>query len=241
MTADITDGARQFIRAFSDPEFVARYTDGPRRFVPGLDGLHRMTAILLAERAPKHAKVLVLGAGGGLELSALADAHPSWTFVGVDPSPQMLQLAERTLGARMSRVDLIEGTIDDAPAGPFDAATCLLTLHFLPAPERLRTVRAVHDRLRPGASFVVAHGCLPREPSERALWLDRYAAYAVASGVAAEQAISMRATIEASTNMLSPDEDGAVLRDGGFRDSRPFFSALTWHGWVGHAGSENLA
>jgi len=80
MPADIADGAQQFIRAFSDPAFVARYTDGPRRFVPGLDGLHRMTAVLLAERAPEHAKVLVLGAGGGLELNALAEAQPSWTF-----------------------------------------------------------------------------------------------------------------------------------------------------------------
>ncbi|MGJ5140377.1 class I SAM-dependent methyltransferase [Bradyrhizobium oligotrophicum] len=235
MPADIADGAQQFIRAFSDPEFVARYTDGPRRFVPGLDGLHRMTAVLLAERAPDHARVLVLGAGGGLELDALAEAHPSWTFVGVDPAPQMLRLAERTLGARISRVELIEGTIDAAPAGPFDAATCLLTLHFLATPERLQTVRAVHDRLRPGAPFVVAHSCLPKEPTKRALWLDRYAAYAVASGTDPEQARTMRATVDASVNMLSPEEDEAILCDGGFRDARRFFAALTWHGWIGHA------
>lgn len=235
MPADIADGDQQFIRAFSDPEFVARYTDGPRRFVPGLDGLHRMTAVLLAERAPERARVLVLGAGGGLELNALAEAHPSWTFVGVDPAPQMLRLAERTLGARMSRVELIEGTIDDAPTGPFDGATCLLTLHFLAAPDRLRTVRAVHDRLHAGAPFVVAHGCLPREPVERSLWLDRYAAYAVASGTEPERARTMRTTVDASVNMLSPEEDGAILRDGGFRDARIFFAALNWHGWIAHA------
>jgi tRNA (cmo5U34)-methyltransferase len=235
MPADIADGAQQFMRAFSDPAFVARYTEGPRRVVPGLDGLHRMTAVLLAERAPEHARVLVLGAGGGLELNALAEAHPSWTFVGVDPASQMLQLAKRTLGARMNQVELIEGTIDDAPAGPFDAATCLLTLHFLAAPERLRTVRAVHDRLRPGAPFVVAHGCLPNEPAERALWLDRYAAYAGASGTDPEHARTMRATVEVSVNMLSPEEDEAILRDGGFRNARRFFAALTWQGWIGHA------
>lgn len=37
-----------FLQAFSDPEAVARYADGPRRFVPGLAELHRMTAMLLA-------------------------------------------------------------------------------------------------------------------------------------------------------------------------------------------------
>ena len=43
----------------------------------------------------------------------------------------MLKLAERTLGPLGARVQLQHGYIDDAPDGPFDAATCLLTLHFL--------------------------------------------------------------------------------------------------------------
>ena len=235
MSADSTDTAQTVLRAFSNPNVVARYTDGPRRFVPGLDGLHRMTCVLLAEHAPANAKVLVLGAGGGLELSALAEAHPAWTFVGVDPSAEMLRLAERTLGSRMDRIELVEGYIHEAPLGPFDAATCLLTLHFLAAPERLSTVRAIHDRLRPGAPFVAAHGCLPQQPTRRALWLDRYAAYAVASGTDPEQAKTMRATVDASVSMLSPDTDEAILRDGGFRDACLFFAAFTWHGWIGHA------
>ncbi len=37
------DGAPDFLRMFSDPAAVARYLDGPRRFVPGLADLHRMT------------------------------------------------------------------------------------------------------------------------------------------------------------------------------------------------------
>ena len=84
MATDREDGSQQFLKAFSDPDAVARYADGVRRFVPGLDALHRMTGILLAERAPPDALVLVLGAGGGLELNALADTYPGWRFVGVD-------------------------------------------------------------------------------------------------------------------------------------------------------------
>jgi len=37
---------------FSDPQAVARYAEGPPRFVPGFTDLHRMTTILLGERAP---------------------------------------------------------------------------------------------------------------------------------------------------------------------------------------------
>lgn len=120
-------GAEAFLRLFDDPEAVARYAEGRRRFVPGLEALHQMTAQLLAERAPDDALVLVLGAGGGLELRAMAEAHAGWRFVGVDPAPEMLKLAERTLGPLATRVEFVTGTIDDAPLGPFDAATCLLT------------------------------------------------------------------------------------------------------------------
>jgi hypothetical protein len=38
--------------AFSDPQAVARYTDGPPRFVPAYSAMQRMTMLLLAERAP---------------------------------------------------------------------------------------------------------------------------------------------------------------------------------------------
>ena len=235
MAADAEDGAKHFLKNFDNPEEVAHYADGPRRYLPGLDALHRMTSVLLAEHAPPDARVLVLGAGGGLELKALADAHPGWTFVGVDPAAAMLRLAERVAAPHMDRIDLVQGYIGDAPEGPFDAATCLLTLHFLRAADREATIREIHRRLRPGAPFVAAHGSFPRAPDEQGIWLDRYAAYAIASGADPDQAASARNAIEASVNMLSPEEDEAVLRNGGFADAKLFWSAFTWRGWVGHA------
>ena len=112
---------------FADPQAVARYAEGPPRLVPGFADLQRMATVLLAERAPRHARVLVVGAGGGLELKVFAESQPDWQFDGVDPSAEMLKLAEGTLGPLMPRVRLHQGYIDVAPEGPFDAATCLLT------------------------------------------------------------------------------------------------------------------
>lgn len=235
MSASLDPGPQTFLRAFADPEAVARYAEGPRRFVPGFDALHRMTAILLAEHAPPDAHVLVLGAGGGLELKAMAEAQPGWTFTGVDPAPEMLRQAERTLGPLAHRVTLVEGTIEDAPEGPFDAATCLLTLHFLAAGDREETVRGIHRRLAPGAPFVAAHGSFPQAAGERSLWLARYAAFAVASGAEPDQAEQARAAVAASVQMLDPADDAAILAAGGFRDVALFFAAFTWRGWVGRA------
>jgi tRNA (cmo5U34)-methyltransferase len=234
MTHSAQPEPTNFVAAFSDPAAAALYADGPPRFVPGFEALHRMTGILLAEHAPADARVLVLGAGGGLELRALAEMHPGWTFVGVDPAGEMLRQAERTLGPLMDRVTLIEGYIDDAPLGLFDAATCLLTLHFLNQAAREYTVRAIHRRLKPGAPFVAAHGSFPQDDS-RSRWISRYESYAVASGVDCDQAAKARAAVQAHLHTLAPETDAAVLRAGGFRGVELFFAAFTWRGWVGRA------
>jgi tRNA (cmo5U34)-methyltransferase len=228
------DAAVQALLApFSNPDAVKHYAEGPPRFVPGFADLHRMTGILLAEQAAQN--VLVLGAGGGLELKALAEAEPGWTFVGVDPAAEMLKLAERTLGPLTARVQLQQGYIDDAPDGPFDAATCLLTLHFLDAEERRRTASEIHRRLRPGAPFVAAHASFPQGHGERARWLSRYAAYAIASGADPNQVNGARAAVEKSLSLLSPEQDAQILREAGFKGVELFYAAFTWRGWIAYA------
>ncbi|OCK59651.1 class I SAM-dependent methyltransferase [Bradyrhizobium sp. LMTR 3] len=227
--------ANALLAHFSDPEAVARYAHGPPRFVPGFADLHRMTRILLAEQAAQDARVLVLGAGGGLELKALAEAEPRWQFVGVDPASEMLKLAEQSLGPLNARVQLQQGYIDDAPDGPFDAAACLLTLHFLDVDERRRTAWEIHRRLRPGAPFVAAHSSFPQQDSERTRWLSRYAAYAIASGADPNQANTARAAVEARLPVLGPEQDAQILREAGFRDVELFYAAFTWRGWIAYA------
>ncbi len=227
------EGARHFLQAFSDPEAVARYAEGPRRFVPGLDALHRMAGILLAERAPADGRILVLGAGGGLELRALAEMQPHWRFTGVDPAGEMLALARRTAANAAGRLELVEGYIGDAPEGPFDGAVCLLTLHFLDAGERERTAAEIRRRLRPGAPFVAAHGSYPQEAKD--MWLSRYAGFAAASGAPADQADNARKAVAAHVDMLDPAQDEAILRAAGFTDVALFYAAFTWRGWVGYA------
>lgn len=220
---------------FSDPEAVARYAEGPLQFVPGYTSMQTMARLLIAERAPRNAQVLVLGAGGGLELKAFAQAQPGWTFDGVDPSVPMLDLAKRTLGPLASQVQLHEGYIDQAPDGPFDAAACLLTFHFIPLEERRRTVQEVHRRLRPGAPFIVAHFSVPQGEGERPLWLSRHAAWLAASGLEVDRVAAARAAIDTQLSILTPEQDEAVLREGGFSNVSLFYAGFTFRGWAAYA------
>ncbi|ACK86091.1 class I SAM-dependent methyltransferase [Methylorubrum extorquens] len=219
--------------AFSDPQAVARYANNPPRMVPGYADMQRMAMLLLAERAPDDAQVLVLGAGGGLELKVLAEGQPGWSFVGVDPSAAMLDLARLTLGGLVNRARLHEGLIDSAPEGPFDGATCILTLHFIERQERARTLQEVRRRLKPGAPFVVAHFSIPQD--ERDLWLSRYAAFATASGIDRSQAESAKTGIGERLPILSPEEDKALLQEAGFTGVSLFYAGFGFRGWVAWA------
>lgn len=223
---------------FADSGAVARYAEGPPRIVPGFDHLQRMATLLLAERVPRDGRVLVLGAGGGLELKIFAEAHPDWQFDGVDPSAEMLKLAGATLGSLASRVRLHLGYIDAAPDGPFDAATCLLTMHFVALEDRRRTLQEIQRRLKPGAPIVIAHLSFPQGEMERALWLSRYAAFAVSSGVEPEKAEFARATIAAQLPILAPEQEEARLREAGFSDVSLFYAGFAFRGWVAYASHQ---
>jgi tRNA (cmo5U34)-methyltransferase len=214
------------MQPFNDPAFVASYANTARKMVPGYADLHRMTAILLAEHAPATAEILVVGAGGGLELKAFAEAQPGWRFTGVDPSTEMLDLARHTLGPLEPRADLRQGTVDAAPSGPFDGATCLLTLHFLQRDERLCTLKEIHRRLKPGAALVVAHHSAP-EGADLHRWLTRSLAFAGKSPAETEAA-----TMATHLPVLTTEDDEALLREAGFSGVALFYAGFSLRGWV---------
>lgn len=221
--------------AFTDPNAIAAYADGPPRLVPGFADMQRMCLLLLAENAPPDARILVLGAGGGLELEVFAQAQAQWQFDGVDPSAEMLQLAKTRLHAHLHRVRLHQGTIAVAPPGPFDAACCLLTLHFIEREERRRTLAEVRRRLKPGAPFVAAHFSFPQEAAVRGRWLARCTDFAILSGVDPDKARAREKGLGAQLPILSPQDDEAVLREAGFSGVELFYAALGFRGWVATA------
>jgi tRNA (cmo5U34)-methyltransferase len=214
---------------------ISDYAERAAKLVPGLLDMQRMSAVLLAERTPEDGRVLVIGAGGGMELKAFAQSHPSWRLDGVDPYAEMLSLAKVTLGPFASQVELHEGYVDAAPQGPFDAASCLLTLHFTAPAERRRTLLEIHRRLKPGAPLVVMHLSFRQKGAERSLWLSRYAAFAISSGVDPERARAGAATIDAQLPILTPEQDEEIIREAGFADMSVFYVGLAFRGWVAYA------
>lgn len=220
-----------FIKPFTDPANVARYAaDTPQR-VPGYDDLHRMAMLLLTEHAPQKANILVLGAGGGLELKAFAQWQPEWHFLGVDPSAEMLQLAEGILGPSIERVTLQKGYITDAQRGPFDGATCLLTLHFMTKAERFETLCALRARLTHGARLVVAQHC-KSDNGQTARELTRLVAFSGGAKFDFSQAAASASVMAEKLPLLTQQEEEQLLTDAGFEDVSMFYAGFSLRGWV---------
>lgn len=136
----------------------------------------------------------------------------------------------------MGRVTFREGYIEDAPDGPFDGAACLLTVHFLDRKKRLRTLRDLHRRLRPGAPLIVAHHSIPQSDQQRDLWLRRNADLLISRGAGPAKAVKGIEGMKERLPVLSPDEDVAVLQEAGFGDVQLFYAGFTFKGWVCYQG-----
>lgn len=219
---------------FIDPDTISSYARMAERNVPALRDLHCMVSLLLAEKVPRDGRILVLGAGGGLELRAMARLNPDWSFDGVDPSPQMLDQARIVTRAFTDRITLHAGYIENAPEGPYDGATCLLTLHFLSQEERVRTLKDINRRLRPGSPLVVVHHSFENDDAGKDKWLSRFASYIATSEMGdAGNGINVEAMKE-RLPVLSPEQDVSALHEAGFSQVELFYAALTFRGWVAY-------
>lgn len=175
--------------------------------------------------------------GGGLETRYLAGVEPGWRFVGVDPASAMLDLARTVVGpVAGDRVALIEGTVLDAPSGPFDAATCILVLGLIADDgSKLTTLMEAHRRLKPEAPFILVDQCIDRSAPDVERRLARYASYALRSGVDADIVAGAKTAVGASETMVPDWRDEELLREAGFHDPELFYAGMAWRGWVAYA------
>jgi tRNA (cmo5U34)-methyltransferase len=118
------------------PVPVSEYARTVNAVNVGYDLVFTLTHCFLRALQRPDLNLLVVGAGGGKEIEQFLPDNPGWRLVGVDPSRDMLALAQslaESLGVQ-DRVELVRGTVEDLSAEQrFDAATCLYVLHFLPS------------------------------------------------------------------------------------------------------------
>lgn len=220
-----------------DAEKAQAYDRRVRDAIPGYEALHQLACMVAAETSGGHGRVLVVGAGTGGECIALAQACPGLHVVGVDPAGDMLAHAERkvTDHGLNARVRLYPSTVAELPTfEPFDAATLLLVLHFLPDDgAKLGLLTDIAEHLKPGSPLVLGDLFGPpwSDPWQgrlRRFWehLQRSA------GIADDDIERGFRHVDRNIHPVTETRLAELLDQAGFEAPRPFFRALCFGGWV---------
>jgi tRNA (cmo5U34)-methyltransferase len=218
--------------SFFDEDVAKAYDRRNQALAPISSNLHFLLQLVLAD-LPVDARVLCVGVGTGAEILSLATAYPGWSFVGVDPSAEMLAVGRRRLGEAgvMDRCELVQGYVEDAPLGPFDAVVSLLVAHFIKPAGRPAFYAAIYDRLKSGGRFASAEisGDLdaPEFPAMLADWKQVQALM----GATPQSLANLGGLMREALGVLSPQETERLWRAAGFALPIPFFQAFMIRGW----------
>ena len=219
-----------------DGDYGEDYEILARRVIPGYRTLFPMFTAIIEPDLPTAARVLVVGAGTGIELITLKRARPDLRLHGVDPSGQMLELARRRVAQAglASGVSFQLGYASDVPERPlFDAATLINVLHFVPddgaKPDLLNDIAR---RLRPGAVFVLfdLHGDPGSEEHER--YMSAWRRYWKIRGMTAEEMAAFGERIRDGIHFISAQRAVELALDAGFTDPQRFFKGMLYGGWT---------
>ena len=227
------DSSRKF-----DASRAEEYASQSRVALAGYDACHELSACMLSAAVGegKPARVLVVGAGGTAgEIVAAARLESEWSFVAVDPSPPMLDLAHRHLieAGVSDRVGTVLGTVEDiSSASSLDAAIMIGVLHHLSGNTAKQEILAqIAARLQPNAPFVIAgnYRAYASQPLLMAAWAARWRM----NGAKPDEVRSKMDKILLGAE--PPQSEEAVISllvESGFGEPLRFFASLFWGAWL---------
>jgi tRNA (cmo5U34)-methyltransferase len=189
-------------------------------------------------RATNHKDLLVVGCGTGNEIERFAATADQWEITGIDPSPEMISQAREKLKNRKN-VKVMEGVVTDLGSDKkYGAATLLLVLHFLDDNgEKLKLLKAIAERLEPGAPFVMLDITGDKDQVRKNLEILRLF---LPDGLDEEQVSSRLKRIEADLHPVSEKRVSELCTEAGFEPPLRFFQSAVYMGWLTKRRAENL-
>ena len=219
-------------------EYGEEYEELARRVIPGYETLFPMVAALLDPDLPVRGRVLVVGAGTGIELVTLKWARPDLSLHGVDPSRQMLDLARHRVeeAGNVNEITYQLGYAQDVVVPPlFDAATLINVLHFVPHDgegSKASLLKAIAERVKPEGVFVLFDLQGDPRSDEYAQYMPAWQRYWTLMGMNPEEKPHFQERIRTGIHFASPEHTVALALDAGFEAARPFYKSFLYGGWT---------
>jgi tRNA (cmo5U34)-methyltransferase len=131
------------------------------------------------------------------------------------------------------RVTLHQGVVQDLPQVPFNAATSLLVMHFLPDDgTKLDYLKAIAARLQSGSPFMLVDMQGDKQSEEFERLVDGWQTRAKMAGMATERLAETRDKIYQHLPCIPESRTLELLKQAGFRGMTRFYTGFTFAGWL---------
>jgi tRNA (cmo5U34)-methyltransferase len=208
------------------------------QYIPGRRAIFAIVEASFLELVPPGpARILVVGAGGGEEMLRLGSDNPDWSFVGVDTNAPMVGLAQSRLAESPvgKRSEVYATAIEHLDEKDFDAATCILTAHFVPDDgSKLAFFEAIRARMRPGAPLAIVDGVGVAGEPQTELLRRIWKRHAIRNGIVAHEA-EKNAQNFSKVAVVSAEREEELLASAGFKNFVAIFRGLAIKGWLAFA------
>ena len=206
------------------------------RSVPFYDEIQRMIGELVADFAAPRTKIYDLGCSTATTFLHIASALPAnleTSFVGIDSSEEMLEIARRKLTEKafpwpfeLRRGDMNQGIqIDNA-----SVVLMVLTLQFIRPLYRESLIRSIYEGLGDNGCVILVEKVLAEDSTFNRLFIQHYYEMKRRNGYSDLEIAQKREALE---NVLVPyrlEENRTLLRKQGFQQVDVFFK---WYNFCG--------
>jgi len=218
---------------------VDRYEQTIPLKIPGYETLYEITKRMLNEQMGGEnttEEILNVGAGGGQECVTLGSVGSNRVITGIDPSKRMLEIARSRVkkASLKQRVKLIQGSVENLPDGQlYDAATCMLVLHFISGMEAKRELlHGIAKRLKPGAPLFLSS--INGEPGTPAfdLQIGTWVKHMQNNGICPEETARFTKSFNSTYDPIPTMQVLKLLEETGFKHASSYFGVYLINAWV---------
>lgn len=218
------------------PVTTSEYDNMAQIALPGYEAMHTIALSCLRSNLPKTANLLIVGAGTGMELVKFGNSNPEWQMLGADPSSNMLAIAQQKIQQYdlSERVKLFQGYTHDLPDTVlYDAATCILVMHFLPDDgSKLALLQSIAQRLKSSAAFILVDVFGEKNTPEFEQMVSIVQVYWEEMGMPPEKRLELLETVNKGVYPIPEPRIFKLLAQAGFRSVMRFYTGLWVGGWL---------
>lgn len=211
-------------------EQALEYDNRITRLIPGYELLHHMTNAQLQVTLADNAHILVIGAGTGKEISALAAINSTWQFTAQDTSKDMLEIAKQRFAEQgiTARVSMHNCPVDQLNTKA-DAVLCLLVMHFVEDNgDKKQILKTIKTSLKKDALLYIADLMRPETLFEREAQLIT----CTQLGLGEAGKTQIQHALEREFYPLERMRFSELLHECGFGLPKLYFKALGFSGYV---------